>query len=196
MLQRVPAPDGLDAVLMTDLGRSGKTACVVLPVVVRTRVVALLLGDGGDTGIDASTLADVEGIVVPATAAFERLIVRRKLKGSVKPAAVGESSSPRRGEARRSPPPTKLSEMSNRPAVEELAPPIRDLVTEPVSRVGETVREPVVQHVLPPEVGRSTVHARQDRPAAASARTCSRCVVLPVGPSRARSRTRARACPP
>ena len=150
-LQRVPSLDGLDAVLMNDLGRSGKTLCIVLPVIVRTRVVALLLGDGGETGIDATTLADLEAIVAAATAAFERLIVRRKLKGSVQPPAEGESGD---AGAKKAPqfslaPLTKLSELSDRPAVEELAPPIRDLLTEPVSRVGQTVREPVVQTFLP-----------------------------------------------
>lgn len=150
MLQRVPSADGLDAVLMSDLGRSGKTLCVVLPVVVRTRVVALLLGDGGDTGLDASALADVEGIVTAATAAFERLIVRRKLKGSIMPAGMGDSLAP--GANPSMPPPTKLSEhgnISDRPSVEELAPPIRDLMTEPVSRAGETMREPHVHAFVP-----------------------------------------------
>ncbi len=151
-LQRVPSLDGLDAVLMNDLGRSGRTLCIVLPVIVRTRVVALLLGDGGETGIDATTLADLEAIVAAATAAFERLIVRRKLKGSGQPPAeTGESGD---AGAKKAPqfslaPLTKLSELSDRPAVEELAPPIRDLLTEPVSRVGQTVREPVVQAFLP-----------------------------------------------
>lgn len=149
-LQRVPSLDGLDAVLMNDLGRTGKTLCIVLPVIVRTRVVALLMGDGGDTGIDASTLADVEGIVAAATAAFERLIVRRKLKGSVQPPAAAEGEVGAKKIPQHSlPPPTKLSQISDRPAVEELAPPIRDLLTEPVSRVGETLREPVVQTFLP-----------------------------------------------
>ena len=51
--------DGLDAVLMSDLSRPGKTLCIVMPVVVRTRVVALLLGDGGETGIDKERLKSV-----------------------------------------------------------------------------------------------------------------------------------------
>jgi hypothetical protein len=149
LLQRVPSPDGLDAVLMSDLGRSGKTVCSVLPVVVRTRVVALLLGDGGETGIEAATLADVEGVVIQATAAFERLIVRRKLKGSGVPAGR-TTGAPLTNVSM--PPPTKLSEgdgIGNRPSIEELAPPIRDLMTEPESRAGETMREPLVQAFLP-----------------------------------------------
>ena len=162
MLQRVPSSEGLDAVLMADLGRTGKTACVVLPVVVRTRVVAMLLGDGGDTGIEASTLADVAGIVVQATAAFERLIVRRKLKGSMLPPGMGDSLLP--GARTSMAPPTKLSQVSERPAIEELAPPIRDLMTEPMSRVGETVREPVVQAIHPPETVTGAARGKTDQP--------------------------------
>ena len=166
MLQRVPSLEGLDAVLMADLGRSGKTTCVVLPVVVRTRVVAMLLGDGGDTGIEASTLADVAGIVVQATAAFERLIVRRKLKGSLFPPGMGDSILPGAGGGVKvsMPPPTKLSQVSDRPSIEELAPPIRDLMTEPMSRVGETVREPVVQAILPAETVTTGGRGKTDQP--------------------------------
>ncbi|MDB4934021.1 MAG: hypothetical protein JWP87_993 [Labilithrix sp.] len=166
MLQRIPSDQGLDAVLMSDLGRSGKTTCAVLPIIVRRRVVALLLGDGGDTGIDATTLADVEGIVVLATAAFERLIVRRKLKGSMMPAGMGDSLAPNPKHSM--PPPTKLSEVGDQPpppAVEELAPPIRDLVTEPMSRVSETVREPVVETFLSEAAARMTVtRGKTDQP--------------------------------
>ncbi|MBS2020094.1 MAG: hypothetical protein JST00_44955 [Deltaproteobacteria bacterium] len=151
-LQRVPAADGLDAVLMSDLGRPGKTVCIVVPIVVRTRVVALLLGDGGETGIDDATLEDIHAIVASSTAAFERLIVRRKLKGSVAPpeGMLGSVAPPGASLA----PPTMLSENREeaalRPAAEELAPPIRDLMTEPVSRVSPTAREPVVEAHLPP----------------------------------------------
>jgi hypothetical protein len=162
MLQRVPAPDGLDAVLMSDLGRSGKTLCVVLPVVVRTRVVAMVLGDGGDSGIDAALLADVEGIVGAATAAFERLIVRRKLKGSMMPAGMGGSTAP--GPYPSMAPPTMLSGVSSRPSAEELAPPIRDLMTEPVSRAGETLREPFVQALVPPDESVAGARGKTDKP--------------------------------
>src|SRR6185437_15080260 len=47
-----PKPDALDPVLMTDLGRDGTTECVVFPIIVRTRVVSLILGDGGATGVE------------------------------------------------------------------------------------------------------------------------------------------------
>ncbi|MDB4943222.1 MAG: hypothetical protein JWP97_2756, partial [Labilithrix sp.] len=137
-LQRVPAADGLDAILMSDLGRPGRTVCAVLPVIVRTRVVAILLGDGGETGLDQKTLADVEGIVALASNAFERVIVRRKLKGSLPPGQT-ESMLPGGGSLT---PPKRGNEISNRPSVEELAAPIRELMNEPMSLSGDTLRQP------------------------------------------------------
>ena len=145
ILQKLPAREGLDAILMADLGRAGTSVVIVVPVIVRTRVVALLLGDGGETGIDQQTLADVEGIITSASAAFERLIVRRKLKGTFPP-GTSESTMPR---GLSMGPPTKLSEVSDRPSVEELAPPIRELMEAPVSLASATMRDPVVQAIVP-----------------------------------------------
>ena len=155
ILQKIPAREGLDAILMADLGRAGTSIVIVVPVVVRTRVVALLLGDGGDTGIDQQTLADVEGIIANASAAFERLILRRKLKGTVPP-GTSDSTTPQ-GMASMAPP-TKLSEVSDRRSVEELAPPIRELMEAPISRASATMRDPVVQAILPTdsELGRAS----------------------------------------
>jgi len=139
-VQRVPAGDGLDEVLMRDLGRSGRTVCIVLPVVVRTRVVALLFGDGGDGGVDPATLSDVEAIVAQATSAFERIIVRRKLKGTVPP--TGYDSLLPRGTTVA--PPTMESAPDAPAAYEDLAPPIRDLMNAPPSLAADTARDPVV----------------------------------------------------
>lgn len=148
-VQRVPAADGLDAVLAADLGRGARNVWAAIPVIVRKRVVALILGDGGEAGIDPSVLAEVEAIVVAASATFERLIVRRKLQGSLPPGAIA-SGPPASDEA----PPTVVSEQARRPssreiaarpAAEELAPPIRDLMVEPLSPVergAETERQP------------------------------------------------------
>jgi len=163
-IQRVPASDGLDAVLMNDLGRPGKTVCIVVPVIVRTRVVALLLGDGGETGIDTPTLDDIQAILASATSAFERLIVRRKLKGSTPPGETGFLGTIKPPMQASVAPPTMVSEphgvpheyvgphadVQFRPSIEELAPPIRELMTEPVSRVSPTMRDPVVEAHLPP----------------------------------------------
>jgi hypothetical protein len=113
-LRKYPERDGLDPVLMADLGREGTTECVIVPVLVRKRVVALLLGDGGPHGVDDAGVRQVEELALHAAAAFERVIVRRKLKGADGPAT--KVSAPPRDE---------------RPSVEELAAPIRELLAEP-----------------------------------------------------------------
>ncbi len=133
-----PSNEGIDPVLMKDLGREGKTECVVIPVIVRTRVVALVLGDGGDTGIDHKSVREVEEVGIACAAAFERLIVRRKLKGaSEPPPAMRRSSLP--------PPLTQTSAAppKERPSVEELAAPVREIIAE-------TSREPTPIAKMPP----------------------------------------------
>jgi hypothetical protein len=161
-----PSKEGLDPVLMADLGRDGNSECIVFPVIVRTRVVALLFGDGGATGIDLAGTHQVEELVVAGAGAFERVIVRRKLKGAEAPAEGGAIAAKKKAESI-APPPTQVSEAldslspvqgSVRPAIEELAPPIRDLFTEPVSRVAMTTREPTAHVAGDPQ------SVRSDRP--------------------------------
>src|SRR5690606_25294784 len=82
LIRTKPSSEGLDPVLMTDLGRDGTTECVVFPIIVRTRVVALLFGDGGLSGVDDVGVRQVEELVASSSGAFERVIMRRKLKGS------------------------------------------------------------------------------------------------------------------
>ncbi len=86
---RALSSSGLDAVLQTDLALRGAGTRAVVPLVVRARVVALLFGDFGEADVDTRSLVDVEGVVVHATAAFERLVVRRKLQSSIVPADLG-----------------------------------------------------------------------------------------------------------
>lgn len=101
-----PTGDGLDAVLMTDLGRPLDQPITVIPVTVRTRVVALILGDGGAAGVDEASVAEVIGMVTHAVAAFERVIMRRKLRGSAPaPAIPSTKSSPARDPLASSPEP-------------------------------------------------------------------------------------------
>ena len=76
-----PASDGLDAVLLADLQRTTRAPVLVAPVVVRTRAVALLLGDCGDAGVDSETAGEVGAFASLVGHGFERLIVRRKLHG-------------------------------------------------------------------------------------------------------------------
>lgn len=146
-----PARDALDPVLMTDLGREGDTECIVFPIVVRTRVVALILGDGGSTGIEDLGVRHVESLIETAAGAFERVIVRRKLKGpegATPPPAAGETSLAKKIEESVAPPPTMMSESADhhhgppskhrqpesRVAAEELAAPIREIMMEPPSK--------------------------------------------------------------
>ena len=132
-----PAKDALDPVIMADLGRDGQTECIVFPIVVRTRVVALILGDGGTTGIEDLGVRHVESLLETAAGAFERVIMRRKLKGpdgSPPPAEVGNKRPDTVP-----PPPTMMSEQPEResePAlsVEELAAPVREIMMEPPSK--------------------------------------------------------------
>lgn len=94
VLVKVPSAQGLDAGLMNDLGRDGRTECAVIPVVVRSRVVALVLGDGGDDGIDATSLTEVTKVASYATAAFERLLVQRKQGGITASPRIASEDSP------------------------------------------------------------------------------------------------------
>lgn len=94
-----PAADGADAMLIGTLGRAMPSA-VVAPVIVRGRVVALLLGEGGNEAVrlaaeqrgasPAEVLRDV--IAQWATSAgdaFETLIIARKSEdGSIAPAVA------------------------------------------------------------------------------------------------------------
>lgn len=86
--KRVPVvaraqPDGLDAVLLSDLQRSRDSEIAMIPLVVRTRAVAVLMGDCGAAGIDRSSLQQVVGFAGFIGKAFERIIVRRKLEGFI-----------------------------------------------------------------------------------------------------------------
>jgi hypothetical protein len=73
-----PDPSTLDAVLFRDLERQGRSTVGLLPVVVRRRVVAVLVGDDGDAAVEAAAVKDVTSFAALAGAAFERLIVRKK----------------------------------------------------------------------------------------------------------------------
>ncbi len=73
--------DGLDAELRADLMRPAQGEMAIIPLVVRSRPVALLLGDCGDSGIDAASLQQIAACGVAIGRAFERLIMRKKKEG-------------------------------------------------------------------------------------------------------------------
>lgn len=76
----VPQPDGLDATLLADLHRDPRGAVAVIPVVVRTRAVAMLVGDA-DAGVTHEAVTDVAAFALLAGQAFEKLILKKKLGG-------------------------------------------------------------------------------------------------------------------
>jgi hypothetical protein len=78
-----PPPDGLDAVLLMDLLRMRDSEMAIVPLVVRTRAVALLIGDCGDAGIDRESVPPIVSFSSMVGKAFERIIVRRKLDGFI-----------------------------------------------------------------------------------------------------------------
>jgi hypothetical protein len=86
----MPSSAGIDAVLRADLQRPMSASVLVVPIVVRNRVVALLYGDDSDSAVDIATVGDVLAFAPLVGAAFEELILRKKILGSNPP-----SSSPR-----------------------------------------------------------------------------------------------------
>jgi hypothetical protein len=78
-----PPGDGLEAELLADLNRPRDTELAIVPLVVRTRVVAILVGDCGDAGVDRASTQEVVAFASAIGKAFERIIVRRKLDGFI-----------------------------------------------------------------------------------------------------------------
>ncbi|MCL2448483.1 MAG: hypothetical protein FWD17_06010 [Polyangiaceae bacterium] len=90
----VAPSDGLDAVLLADLHRPPQSEVAVIPLLVRTRAVAILVGDCGDAGIDRDSVRQVVAFGSVAGKAFERIIVRRKLDGFIAGSAVAGAALP------------------------------------------------------------------------------------------------------
>jgi hypothetical protein len=78
--------EGLDADLAFDLGRTQTRGVVVLPIVVRGRVVALLYGDHAGASVEYSSVGDVIAIAPLVASAFERILVKKKLAAKRAPA--------------------------------------------------------------------------------------------------------------
>ncbi|MDP9000955.1 MAG: hypothetical protein M3O46_12675, partial [Myxococcota bacterium] len=75
--------EGLDAVLMADLQRPRGVEIAVVPLVVRTRAVAIVIGDCGEAGLDRIGVKEVTTFAGVVGKALERILVRRKLEGFV-----------------------------------------------------------------------------------------------------------------
>jgi hypothetical protein len=78
-----PPADGLDAELLSDLQRARDAEMAIVPLVVRTRAVAILVGDCGEQGVDRASVQQVVAFAEVIGKAFERIIVRRKLDGFI-----------------------------------------------------------------------------------------------------------------
>jgi hypothetical protein len=88
-LRRTRAPmvgplevEGLDADLIRDLGREGARpgrSVALLPLLIRTRAVAILFGDDGEADVTLTGLGDVISFTALAARALERILVRKKL---------------------------------------------------------------------------------------------------------------------
>lgn len=115
-LRAAPSKEDLDAVWTKDLGLSGRRELFVAPLVVRGRVVALLVGDGGDGGVDAESAKEATWFAGLAGAALERVILKKKAqrKASAPPVAPAAAE-------RSAPPPAAAP----REAVEASGPPPR-----------------------------------------------------------------------
>lgn len=74
---------GLDGDLLADLQRPRDVEAAIVPVVVRTRTVAMLVGDCGAHGVDRGSAQQVIAFAGIIGKAFERIIVRRKLDGFI-----------------------------------------------------------------------------------------------------------------
>ena len=77
----VPSREGLDSVMLGDLHRGARATVAVIPVVVRTRAVAMLYGDASDVGVTHEAVTDVAAFALLAGQAFEKLILKKKLGG-------------------------------------------------------------------------------------------------------------------
>ncbi|HTB77108.1 MAG TPA: hypothetical protein VK762_27875 [Polyangiaceae bacterium] len=116
-----PPGDGLDAVLLTDLNRARDSEMAIVPLVVRTRAVALLIGDCGDAGIDRESVQQVVSFSGIVGKAFERIIVRRKLDGFI---AGGREGAAGRVSSSMVPPKSAAAPASVPPRATPSAPPV------------------------------------------------------------------------
>jgi len=71
---------GIDAALAKDLERRPGRLVLLLPVSVRERSVLMLYGDHGDRDVELSAIGEVISFVPLVAGAFERLILKRRLK--------------------------------------------------------------------------------------------------------------------
>ena len=155
-------PDGLDAELLADLERPPSVEIAVLPVVVRTRAVALLVGDCGDSGIDRGALRQIADFSALVSKAFERIIVRRKLEGFV---AGSRGSGPHRFDTSSLPPKRSsgalaAAALASAPAA-AMPPPMPRAVEAPPPSANIAARRMITGPPIPREEPESLVEPSQ-----------------------------------
>ena len=147
-VQGVLAEDGLDPVLLGDLQRKTRGEVLIVPIVVRTRTVALFYGDSGDLGVEGPSVKEVVAFAARVGQAFEKLIVRRKAHGVLPGQPMRPSSRVRveepEGVALRS---TPGSRPARSPLAESIAPPPSPSIRTPVPH---DVFAPLVPPLGPP----------------------------------------------
>jgi len=187
------AADGLDAVLMTDLQRPRAAEVAIVPLIVRTRAVALLVGDCGDQGIDRASVHSVTYFAGVIGKAFERIIVRRKLEGFIagsRGAVVGKVDPGLVAPKKKTIPPPAVA-----PAAEVTSPAPPPVVARPASPAPPVVSNrpralsapPPAGSVPPPSANIASVRAIPSRPIPREE---------PESPPPTASRRRAQSVPP
>lgn len=69
---------GLDAVIVRDLALSGNVSPLIVPVMVKQRCVAIVLGVVRDAAIDGGSIGEMVAFAGAAGSALERIIVKKK----------------------------------------------------------------------------------------------------------------------
>jgi hypothetical protein len=115
---QAPSREGLDTVMLGDLHRGARAAVAVIPVIVRTRAVAMLYGDAGDSAVLRESIADVVTFATFAGQAFEKLILKKKLGGFTGGSASAAEGRVSSNAASAMAPKSTSNPISNRPAPE------------------------------------------------------------------------------
>jgi hypothetical protein len=131
-VQGALAEEGLDPVLLGDLQRKTRGEVLIVPIVVRTRTVALFYGDSGDLGVEAPSVKEVVAFAARVGQAFEKLIVRRKAQGVLTGQPMRPSSSRVRAEEPEAGALASASRPSRSPLAESIAPPPSPSLRMPV----------------------------------------------------------------
>lgn len=163
------AADGLDGELLADLQRPTRSAEIaIVPLVVRTRAVALLVGDCGDSPIDRASVQQVIGFAGVIGKAFERLIVRRKLAGFIAGSRKGSSVGRVDGSQVEAEPPSvappaeRIGSASSRPPPAANIASVRAIAGPPIPREDPDSEPP--QAATPPPPAPAHAHAPGEAP--------------------------------